>query len=129
MGSAIRSVTSSMNDVVRSEIQLAKAELKNSAGKLAGSGAQIGFFGGIALAGIFPFMAFLVVGLGEILGNNYWLSSLIVSVVFFVFGGGLAYRAYMRAKDVDYAIPETRRSVESEADVVQNKVRQLRRAT
>lgn len=125
LGSAVREVTSSMTDVVRSEVQLAKAELKETAGHFASRGMQIGVFGAIAALGVLPFLAFMVIGLGELLNSNFWLSSLIISLVLFVVGGALAYRAYMKIKEVDYSIPETRDMLNEEANLLQRKVHQI----
>src|SRR5688572_2054537 len=66
--------------LVRQEITLAKLELRESAKGLAkdagklGTAAGLGLFGGIAL------LAFVIVGLGDLI-NNYWLSALIVAVL------------------------------------------------
>src|SRR4051812_6778165 len=91
-GSAIRELFDSLQAVIRSEIQLAKSEATESvsfAAKNIGRAAAGGF---VAFLGIPPFMAFLVIGLGELLGNNFWLSALIVSVVFLTTGGLVAMR-------------------------------------
>ena len=62
------------------EIQLAKAELQESATRIAKSGAKIGTAVVLALPGIMAITAAVVIGLG-ILIDSYWVSSLIVGVI------------------------------------------------
>jgi uncharacterized membrane protein YqjE len=129
MTASLREVTSSMTEVVKAEIQLARAEVKDGIGKVGRQGLEVGVFLGLAALGVLPFLAFLVVGLGILLNQNYWLSSLIVSLFFFAVGGGMAYRGYRRMKDEDLSLPETRQTLEEEREILQRKVHELSEAT
>jgi hypothetical protein len=97
-GAVARELLDSFRGVVKSELQLAQAELKGSFSVLPGRLGRVALFCGIAALGIPPFLAFLVVGLGRILGDNYWLSALIVSVVFLATGGILAWLSLHEVK-------------------------------
>src|SRR3712207_3748274 len=70
LATVLRELSSSLNDVVRSEIHLAKAELKETGSRVARDGIMLGVFGVVAALGIFPLMAFFVIGLGRLLGDN-----------------------------------------------------------
>ncbi len=81
VGALVSDLTSDMSRLVRDELQLAKAELKDK-GKEAGVG--IGLFGGagtIALYGLGALIAAAICGLAVVLPA--WLSALIVAVVLF----------------------------------------------
>ena len=58
---------------------------------------QVMIFGMIAALSALPIMAFLVIGLGNLLNGNYGLSSAIVGIIFLVFGGGFALRALKKS--------------------------------
>src|SRR4051812_21847307 len=82
-GQVAGDLSTSLKNLVQSEIHLAKAELSDSVGRTASHLGMTAAFGAVAALGILPFMAFLVIGLGRLLNDNFWLSALIVSIVFF----------------------------------------------
>ena len=41
---------------------------------------KVGIAAGIAIPGLFAFGAFLIIALGDLMNENYWLSALIVSL-------------------------------------------------
>ncbi len=125
LGSVVSEVVTSLKDVIRSEIHLAKAEIKES-GKLMGASAtQIAIFGTIAFLGIFPLMAFLVIGLGRIMNDNYWLSSLLVGLVFVGVGGLMAYKAVQKMKTYKVDLPLTRQTLQQDVQVVDEKFHEI----
>jgi uncharacterized membrane protein YqjE len=66
--------------LVRQEITLAKLEMRESAKGLAKDAGKLGTAAGLGLFGGFALLAFVIVGLGDLI-NNYWLSALIVAVL------------------------------------------------
>lgn len=122
LGSSLKDVGSSFARVVRSEIRLAQAELTDAAGDLGRKSAKMAAFGVVAALGILPFLSFLVIGLGRILNDNYWLSSLVVAVVFFAVGGILAYSAFKSLKFDGLSAPRTRQRLDRELSLVKDKV-------
>lgn len=112
-----KELASSIQDVIKSELKLAKIEASEAAGKAGKDLAKIVAFGVFAALGIFPFMAFLVVGLGDLL-DNYWLSSLLVAIAMFAIGG-LAARSYAKKmKEHDLSLPHTRDSLKTHKPVI-----------
>lgn len=107
-GELIGRVSEQLSDLVRSELELARAEMKE-AGKRAGLGA--GLFGGaglLALYGLGVLIACLVLALAVVLPA--WLAALIVAVVLFAAAG---VAALLGKKEVEQAPPAVRTSVES----------------
>ena len=112
-------VTNGLSDInraiqrlVRAEFRLLQAEIKDASGRVGGDIRSAVMFTAIAMLGILPFLAFVVIGLGRILNDNYWLSALIVSVLCFGVGGTLAYRAFSRITAEDMSLPRSRRSLD-----------------
>jgi membrane-associated phospholipid phosphatase len=126
--SAIRELATSAKDLIEKEIGLVKAEVVSSAHKVSRHSTQAAVFAGLLAVSIIPFIAFLVIGLGEILDGRYWLSSLIVAVVFAVVGGVFAYRAFKKITEEDLQLPRTKATLEREKMAVQNKIDELKYA-
>jgi uncharacterized membrane protein YqjE len=108
----LRQIPLTLANVVRSELHLAQVEMKLTGRKLRSHAVEIGAAIGVTVTGLFPFMAFLVIGLGEILRGNFWLSSLIVSLFMLTIGAGLARRVYLRFQLEELTLPETRHALE-----------------
>lgn len=66
--------------LVRQEIALAKLEVRESVKGLAKDAGKLGTAAGLGLFGGFALLAFVIIGLGDLI-NNYWLSALIVAVL------------------------------------------------
>ncbi|MFC9689960.1 phage holin family protein [Kribbella sp. NPDC056951] len=100
VGALVSDLTSDMSRLVRDELQLAKAELKDK-GKEAGVG--IGLFGGagtFALYGLGALIAAAICGLAVVLPA--WLSALIVAVALFAVA---AVAAVLGKRHVSHATP------------------------
>jgi hypothetical protein len=109
-------VKDSATGLLKSELRLAAAEIKHATGHVKAQSTTLLIASGAALLGLLPMMAFLVIGLGDILNHNYWLSSLIVFLVFTGIGGLVAYGAVKKMKAGDLSLPRTRRSLSETAD-------------
>ena len=92
LGELFTRLTTDTGALVRQEVALARAEMRQVGSTLARDGTRIGIALGLALAGALALTAFLVVALGDLL-NNYWLGALIVGVVLLGIGGFLAKSA------------------------------------
>src|SRR5947209_13389189 len=76
VASIISEIRTGLLDTIRSDVNLARLELKNTTTRLKGDAAKLVAFGVFAALGVFPLLAFAVAGLGLLLGGNYWLSAL-----------------------------------------------------
>jgi uncharacterized membrane protein YqjE len=125
-GEVLREISTSAKDLVQSEVHLVQAEIKESAANLGRHSAQAAIFGALLSLSVLPFLAFLVVGLAEILGGNFWLSSLIVALVCAVVGGSMTYRAYKKIKQQDLMLPHTRDALQYGKDTVTEKAQDVK---
>ena len=125
---ALRELISSSKDLVQSEIALATAELKHVAQATSRDLTKAAAFGTIAAMSLIPFIAFMVIGLGEILGGNYWLSSLIVAVVLAAVGGIFAYLSLKKVTEKDIDFSATKNSLRRNKVVVQTNVERVKTA-
>ena len=115
LGDLLGSVTSDISTLFRQEVDLAKAELTESA-KKAGKGA--GMFGGAGLTGLFALLFLSLAamwGLGELIGLGW--SSLIIAVVYAVVALVLFTRGRKEVKDITGA-PKTADSLKKIPETV-----------
>lgn len=116
-GELVSALSEQTARLVRSELELAKAEMSAKA-KHAGIG--VGMFGGagvVALYGVGALIATMILALALVLAP--WLAALIVTVLLFAVAGVLAL---LGKKQVDQATPlkpeETAASVKTDVDTV-----------
>ena len=126
MGEILSQIGKSLKDLVQKEMELAKLELKDSAVKVFRHSSRTAIFGLLLLISALPFLAFLIIGIGELLNDNYWLSSLFVSVIFAVIGGSMAVLAYRQIKKEDLTLPRTRESIQNEMETMTKKAQELK---
>lgn len=108
--------------LVRQEVQLAQAELKQSA-RQAGRGiASLLVGGAIAYAGFLAILAAIILGLIET-GMSWWLSALIVGVVVIIIGAALIMRARAGLQPENLAPTETIESLKEDREWVQEQIR------
>jgi uncharacterized membrane protein YqjE len=103
-GELLRELSQQTTDLVRQEIDLAKAELGEK-GKRAGVGA--GMFGGAGLFGIGAFAALTACIIAALdLAMPLWLAALIVTVVYAAIAGVLALQGKEKIKEAGPPVPE-----------------------
>lgn len=93
LGELLKRLTTDTAELIRQEVTLAKAEIRETGSALAGDARSIGIAAGLALAGTMCIVAFLVLALGNVLDGRYWLSALIVGAVALGVGMMLAKNA------------------------------------
>jgi hypothetical protein len=81
LGELFKSLTSDSAELIRQEVDLAKTEFRELGAAYARDAAQIGIAAGLAFVGVLALSAFLVIGLGNVMGGRYWLSSLVVGIL------------------------------------------------
>jgi hypothetical protein len=127
--SVLREVGGSAKELLKSELALIKAEIEEKAQAIGRHSVKAGVFIALLAISVLPFLAFLVIGLGELLDHRYWLSSLIVAVGCATVGGTFAYSYLKQIKEKDLKLPLTRGTLEIEKNVVKKKVDDLKQAT
>ena len=105
----LKQLATETTTLVRQELDLAKAEMREK-GKKAGPGfGMIGAAGGVALLALGALTACLILALDGVMPN--WLAALIVAVVY----GALAAVLYIRGKEKvdDVGSPAPRQTIET----------------
>jgi hypothetical protein len=75
-----------------------------------------------------PFLAFLVIGLGELLNQRYWLSSLIVAVLCFAIFKPLARKSYYKLTRQNFHFIQTKQALMQGLNAVQAKMKDVAQA-
>jgi uncharacterized membrane protein YqjE len=109
IGELLKQLASESGVLVRQELELAKAEMKEKGRKAVPGFAMIGAAGAIALLALGALTAFFILGLDGFVPN--WLAALIVAAVY----GGIAAVLYVRGKDKveDAGSPVPRQTIET----------------
>lgn len=109
IGELLKQLATETTTLVRQELDLAKAEMREKAGKAGPGFGMIGAAGGVALLALGTLTAFFVLALDGALPN--WLAALIVAVVY----GAVATVLYMRGKERvdDAGSPAPRQTIET----------------
>ncbi len=122
----LRDLSQQTTELVRQEIELAKAEIGEK-GKQAGIGA--GMFGGAGILGAGAFAALttaIIVGLDQAMA--LWLAALIVAVVYGAAAAVLAMRGKRQVEEVGPPVPEqTTESVKEDVQWAKTRMRSGRR--
>ena len=123
---SLKDLYDSVTSLLESEIRLARTELHYGVKDSARQVKTIGFCSALAAPGLLTFLAFLVIGLGNILGKNYWLSSLIVSVIFLLPAVLMANHSLRKISE-DARLRETRECMNQNKATLTNAVSRIRR--
>ncbi|HEX2071326.1 MAG TPA: phage holin family protein [Thermoleophilaceae bacterium] len=103
-GELLRELSQQTTELVRQEIDLAKAEIGEK-GKQAGIGA--GMFGGAGIFGIGAFAALTTAIIAALsLAMDTWIAALIVAVVYGIVAAVLAQRGKQTMQEVGAPVPE-----------------------
>jgi hypothetical protein len=109
IGELLKQLASETTTLVRQELDLAKAEMREKAGKAGPGFGMIGAAGAMALLAGGTVTVFFVLALDGVMPN--WLAALVVAVVY----GVVASVLYMRGKEKvdDAGSPAPRRTIET----------------
>jgi hypothetical protein len=125
-GELLRELSQQTTDLVRQEIELAKAEIGEK-GKQAGIGA--GMFGGAGLFGAAAFAALTTAIIAALdLAMPLWLAALIVTVVYGAVTAVLAQRGKQKVQEAGPPVPEqTTESVKEDVQWAKTRAQSGRR--
>ncbi len=126
MGELVQRLANETSELVRKEVELAKAEMTEK-GKRAGLGA--GMFGGAGIVGLLALGALtacFILALTTFLAA--WLSALIVAVVYAAIAGVLALQGREKVKEATPPVPEqTVESVKEDVEWAKTRTRSAKR--
>jgi uncharacterized membrane protein YqjE len=126
LGELLRRLTTDTGELVRQEVSLARAEMREVGGRVARDGAKIGIALGLALAGVLALTAFLVIALGDLVGN-YWLGALIVGLAMLGIGGFMAKSAVDDVKRRGITPQQTIATLKEDAAWAKDEAREVKR--
>lgn len=112
--------------LIKQEIALAKAEVKETIGQTVNGTVKLALAGALASVGGLVLTAFLVLLLGDLL-DNYWLAALIVGIVFAAIGGILAMAGLRRFREVTVAPEQTIESLKEDRNWARAEMTELKR--
>jgi uncharacterized membrane protein YqjE len=109
IGELLKQLANETTTLVRQELELAKAEMREKAGKAGPGVGMMGAAGGVALLALGALTAFFVLALDGAVPN--WLAALIVAIVY----GAVAGVLYIRGKERvdDAGSPAPRQTIET----------------
>lgn len=126
IGPLLRELAQDSSALIRQEIALAKAEVRQSVSQVTNGAVKLGIAAALlAVAGL-VMTAFLVLLLGELL-DSYWISALIVGVVFALTGAVLALSGISRLKEVQMAPEATLQTLKEDGAWAKEEVQELKR--
>lgn len=122
----LKQLSQETTTLVRQELELAKAEVRET-GKKAGVG--VGMFGGAGVAAFLAlaaFTAFLILVLVEA-GLDGWAASLIVAVVYGAIAGFLAMQGKEKVKEATPPAPQTVETVKEDMEWAKHPTKSAKR--
>lgn len=122
---AFRDVTLSAKQLIKSEVELIKFEIKDVAQNVSAQIVQAIFAGALIIVSAVPLLASATIALGNYWDGNYALSALVVGLACALVGGLVGYRAYSQLKKVDVSLPSTQAALTDSSQTVQRKAEQM----
>ena len=126
LGELLKRLSGDMGDLVGKELELAKAELKESASIAAKSSAKLGTALVMALVGAIAVTAAIVIGIGAATGN-YVLPALIAGLVELAIGATMARAAMSTMKGGEMKPAETMDTLRENKRWAAHEARDLKR--
>jgi uncharacterized membrane protein YqjE len=127
LSAIMKDLMQAFSGLVRSEIKLARVEMTENARVVGKSATRIGAFAVVGWLGVLCFVSFLVIGLGNLLGGRYWLSALLVSLLFLV-PSAFAIMGAIRKVKTETGFDQTKYNVQADRLLINQKVQELRTA-
>lgn len=126
LGDLVKQLAQDSATLVRQEIALAKAELRQNVKSVTRDVAMIVVGVALAAVGGLVLVAFLVILLGAVL-DNYWLGALIVGALFVIVGGALAMANLKKLQKEEVAPTRTLETLKEDKQWLQTEIQQARR--
>jgi hypothetical protein len=126
LGELVRSLSRDAAHLVRQEIALARAEVRQNVRAAARDTVLIVMGGTIAALGGLVLLAALVIAVGDLLGDRYALGALLVGLVLLVIGGGVAFLGIRKARQARLAPQETLATLRETGEWARAEVAQVR---
>lgn len=126
IGELFRQMTSDASHLVQQEVHLAKAELKESVARVRTMAVGLAVAAALAIPGALALTAFLVIGLGALIGS-YWAAALVIGVVLMTAAVVMGRRALSNVTDGRLGLPRTIASLAEDATWGKDELRAFKR--
>lgn len=126
LGDLFRRFTTDASLLIRQEISLARAELRESGTRVKEAGRIMAVAVLLAIPGALSFTAFLIIALGQAIGS-YWASALMVGAILTGTAAVYARRAMDRLKDGTERVQRTAESLGADARWGKEELRTFKR--
>jgi hypothetical protein len=126
IGELFKELAQESSMLVKQEIALARTEMQQNLRRLGKDAAMVAAGGGILLLAALVLTAFLVAGVGDLLGNEYWLGALIVGAAYALVGGGILMRGMKALREEDLKPEQTLRSLSADKKWARGEARQVK---
>ncbi|HEV2146550.1 MAG TPA: phage holin family protein [Longimicrobiaceae bacterium] len=126
LGDLFKQLAQDSATLVKQEVTLAKAEMRENLRTATKDAVMIAVGGGLLLVGLLVLTAFLVAALGDLL-DNYWLGALIVGVLFVAVGGILAKKYMGNLKNDDLGPDQTIQTLKEDKRWLQSEIQQAKK--
>jgi uncharacterized membrane protein YqjE len=126
LGELFKQLAQDSATLVKQEVSLAKAEMRENLRSATKDAAMIAVGGGLLLVGLLVLTAFLVAAIGDML-DNYWLGALLVGLVFVAVGGLLAKKNLNNLKKDDLGPGQTIQTLKEDKRWLQSEIQQAKK--
>lgn len=126
LGELFKQLAQDSATLVKQEVALAKAEMRDNLRSAGKDAAMIAVGGGLLLVGLLVLTAFLVAALGDLL-DNYWLGALIVGLVYVAVGGVLARKYLGHLKNDGLGPDQTIQTLKEDKRWLQSEIQQAKK--
>jgi hypothetical protein len=127
LGDLFKELAQESSTLIKQEVALAKSEMQENLRDLGKDAAMMAAGGAALLLAMLVFTAFLIAGLGDMLGDEYWLGALIVGVTYALVGGVLLMRGRSGVRRDDLKPEQTIRSLQDDKRWAQAEAQQVKR--
>jgi len=127
-GAILREIATSTHDLLRGELLLAKAELKDGSKKLGANFLRAMLAASLLFASLVPLTAFFVLGLGDLI-DSYLASSVIVFALYFSAAGFLFSRMLKKMRDEEALFAGFHQAMEQNKNIMDEKMGKIQEAT
>lgn len=126
IGELFRQLSDDASQLIRQEVALAKAELRQTAKDVGRDAAKLGVAATLGWFGAMAAVAFLILALGALI-ESYWLSSLIVAVLFLGIAAILANNAKNDLQKTGFKPTQTMATLEEDKRWAKQEVQDFKR--
>lgn len=130
----LKNLISETGELVRAEADVIKLEMQESTRAMLLDSVKVAVWGGVTLLGVLSLMAFLIIAFGDLITGGihdvrgFWISALVIGILFTAIGGWLAYRnATHIGKDI--GMPKTRTEIRTTRRFMQDETTKMRETT